>query len=85
MKYAVETGSVTLMYIPSFIKIGSGIFNLLSLFGKRKGRGKKRRLMRSPYCLRVSLLLSDYPTKISSLQEYHMYRSSRPREVSPHV
>jgi hypothetical protein len=29
MKYAVEMVSVTLMHIPSFIKIGSGIENLI--------------------------------------------------------
>jgi hypothetical protein len=28
MKYAVEMGSDTMMYIPSFIKIGSGIQKL---------------------------------------------------------
>jgi hypothetical protein len=28
MKYAVETGSSAMMYIPSFIKIGSGIQKL---------------------------------------------------------
>jgi hypothetical protein len=29
MKYAVEVGSVGMMYIPSFIKIGSGIQKLI--------------------------------------------------------
>jgi hypothetical protein len=29
MKYAVEMGSDALMYIPSFIKIGSGIQKLI--------------------------------------------------------
>jgi hypothetical protein len=29
MKYAVETGSGALIYIPSFIKIGSGIRKLM--------------------------------------------------------
>jgi hypothetical protein len=29
MKYAVEMGSVAMIYIPSFIKIGSGIQKLL--------------------------------------------------------
>jgi hypothetical protein len=28
MKYAVEMGSGAMIYIPSFIKIGSGIHNL---------------------------------------------------------
>jgi hypothetical protein len=27
MKYAIEMGSGAMMYIPSFIKIGSGILN----------------------------------------------------------
>jgi hypothetical protein len=29
MKYAVEMGSVTMIYIPSFVKIGSGIQKLI--------------------------------------------------------
>jgi hypothetical protein len=29
MKYAVEMGSGAMLYIPSFIKIGSGIPNLI--------------------------------------------------------
>jgi hypothetical protein len=29
MKYAVEMGSVAMIYIPSFIKIGSGIQKLV--------------------------------------------------------
>jgi hypothetical protein len=29
MKYAVEMGSVAMIYIPSFIKIGSGIQKLM--------------------------------------------------------
>jgi hypothetical protein len=29
MKYVVEMGSVTMIYIPSFIKIGSGIRKLI--------------------------------------------------------
>jgi hypothetical protein len=29
MKYAVEMGSYTMVYIPSFIKIGSGIRKLI--------------------------------------------------------
>jgi hypothetical protein len=29
MKYAVETGSDAMIYIPSFIKIGSGIQKLI--------------------------------------------------------
>jgi hypothetical protein len=29
MKYAVEMGSGAMIYIPSFIKIGSGIQNLI--------------------------------------------------------
>jgi hypothetical protein len=29
MKYAVEMGSRSMMYIPSFIKIGSGVQKLL--------------------------------------------------------
>jgi hypothetical protein len=29
MKYAVEVGSVAMVYIPSFIKIGSGIQKLI--------------------------------------------------------
>jgi hypothetical protein len=29
MKYAVEMGSGTMLYIPSFIKIGSGIQKLI--------------------------------------------------------
>jgi hypothetical protein len=29
MKYAVEVSSVTMIYIPSFIKIGSGIQKLV--------------------------------------------------------
>jgi hypothetical protein len=29
MKYAVETGSGAMIYIPSFIKIGSGIQKLM--------------------------------------------------------
>jgi hypothetical protein len=29
MKYTVEMGSVTMIYIPSFIKIGSGIQKLI--------------------------------------------------------
>jgi hypothetical protein len=29
MKYAVEMGSVAMIYIPSFIKIGSGILKLI--------------------------------------------------------
>jgi hypothetical protein len=29
MKYAVEMGSVAVIYIPSFIKIGSGILKLI--------------------------------------------------------
>jgi hypothetical protein len=29
MKYAVETGSDAVIYIPSFMKIGSGIQNLM--------------------------------------------------------
>jgi hypothetical protein len=29
MKYAVEMGSGAMIYIPSFIKIGSGIHNLI--------------------------------------------------------
>jgi hypothetical protein len=30
MKYAVEMGSVTMVYIPGFIKIGSGIQKLIA-------------------------------------------------------
>jgi hypothetical protein len=30
MKYAVEIGSRAMIYIPSFIKIGSGIQNLMA-------------------------------------------------------
>jgi hypothetical protein len=30
MKYAVELGSVAMIYIPSFIKIGSGIQKLIA-------------------------------------------------------
>jgi hypothetical protein len=33
MKYAVEIGSGTMIYIPSFIKIGSGIQNLIVVGG----------------------------------------------------
>jgi hypothetical protein len=33
MKYAVEMGSVAMIYIPSFIKIGSGIRKLLGWGG----------------------------------------------------
>jgi hypothetical protein len=29
MKYAVEMGSAAMIYIPSFIKIGSGILKLI--------------------------------------------------------
>jgi hypothetical protein len=29
MKYAVEMGSVVMMYVPSFIKIGSGIQTIM--------------------------------------------------------
>jgi hypothetical protein len=28
MKYAIETGSASMIYVPSFIKIGSGIQKL---------------------------------------------------------
>jgi hypothetical protein len=31
MKYAVEMGSGAMMYIPSFIKIGSGIQKLMGI------------------------------------------------------
>jgi hypothetical protein len=32
MKYAVETGSGAVIYVPSFIKIGSGIQKLMGGF-----------------------------------------------------
>jgi hypothetical protein len=31
MKYAVEMGSVSMIYIPSFVKIGSGIQKLVGV------------------------------------------------------
>jgi hypothetical protein len=31
MNYAVEMGSVAMIYMPSFIKIGSGIQNLIGM------------------------------------------------------
>jgi hypothetical protein len=37
MKYAVETGSGAMTYIPSFIKIGSGIRKLIR--GTHRQRG----------------------------------------------
>jgi hypothetical protein len=36
MKYAVEMGSLAVIYIPSFIKIGSGIQKLLVVGIRRK-------------------------------------------------
>jgi hypothetical protein len=35
MKYGVETGSVVMTYIPSFIKVGSGIRKLKGVEGKQ--------------------------------------------------
>jgi hypothetical protein len=32
MKYVIEMGSVTMIYIPSFIMIGSGIHRLMGRF-----------------------------------------------------
>jgi hypothetical protein len=32
MKYAIEIGSYAMIYIPSFIKIGSGIQNMIGVF-----------------------------------------------------
>jgi hypothetical protein len=57
MKYAVEMGSGGMIYVPSFIKIGSGIqklmggvyrqhadcINLLPFFQKKEGRPNRRR------------------------------------------
>jgi hypothetical protein len=37
MKYAVEMGGVAMMYIPSFIKIGSGIKNLIGVIHRHTG------------------------------------------------
>jgi hypothetical protein len=40
MKYAVEMGSVAMIYIPNFIKIGSGIQKLTAeeLTNRKEGR-----------------------------------------------
>jgi hypothetical protein len=38
MKYAVEMGSVAMIYIPSFIKIGSGIQKLLKGIARHMDR-----------------------------------------------
>jgi hypothetical protein len=38
MKYAVEMGSGALIYIPSFIKIGSGILKLIVEIHRHTGR-----------------------------------------------
>jgi hypothetical protein len=37
MKYAVEMGSAAIIYIPSFIKTGSGIENLTGEIHKQRG------------------------------------------------
>jgi hypothetical protein len=36
MKYEVETGSVTVMYMPSFIKTGSGIQKLIGRIRRQR-------------------------------------------------
>jgi hypothetical protein len=38
MKYAVEMGSVAMIYIPRFIKVGSGIQKLIGGIYKHTGR-----------------------------------------------
>jgi hypothetical protein len=38
MKYAVEMGSGAMMYIPSFIKIGSGIQKLIGVIHSQTHR-----------------------------------------------
>jgi hypothetical protein len=50
MKYAVETGSVAMINIPSFVKIGSGIQKLI-------GWDKQTRRQHGD---RISLLFSKY-------------------------
>jgi hypothetical protein len=45
MKYAVEMGSGVMTYIPSFIKIGSGIQKLLWGIYRNKDRGADRHRM----------------------------------------
>jgi hypothetical protein len=37
MKYAVEMGSVAMIYISSFIKIGSGIQKLIGVIHRQHG------------------------------------------------
>jgi hypothetical protein len=68
MKYAVDMGSGAMLYkyIPSFIKIGSGIEKLTGETHSQHGdlislrvhsffQNKECRLMRSPCCLCVSV------------------------------
>jgi hypothetical protein len=43
MKYAVEMGSVAMIYLPSFIKIGSGIQKLIG--GTHRQDGDRTRLL----------------------------------------
>jgi hypothetical protein len=41
MKYAVETGSGAMIYLPSFIKIGSGIEKLLGVIHRQTNTDSK--------------------------------------------
>jgi hypothetical protein len=64
MKYSVEMGSVAMIYIPNFIKIGSGIQGVYRYretqiqWRSHKpavGKKAKKSLMRSPWCLCLHL------------------------------
>jgi hypothetical protein len=45
MKYSVEMGSCAMIYIPSFIKIGSGIQNLIAGIHRHRQDGYRIRLL----------------------------------------